>query len=1402
MINTNQIIKPWGEGTNMRFIKRSFCMAWLSFLVLLPAMICAQQQMRFSSLTLENGLSQNSVMAIGQDQQQLLWFGTKHGLNRYDGYQFKTYKNNPKDTNSISSDEITAVLSDSKGILWVGTVNGLNKYDAKKDAFQRINYHPKNKKGISSNSIEHLYEDPQGNIWVSTLRGANLLTDRNKNEFQSFLFKDSPNNRGINNIYSCLRQKNGTVWLATLNGLIRMELKPGKMSYQVFRYQGGKAGTISSNYITSLQTDKQQNLWIGTDNGLNLFRAEDQSFHTYKHNENSNSIVHNDIREVMLSRDGKLWIGTQEGLSIFDPQQKTFNNFLHDPEQKGSISHNSIHSIYQDRNNSIWIGTFYGGVNLIHPFSTQFHVYKNSRLRPSISSNIVSSIVEDQQHNLWIGTEGGGLNYFNRHNNTYTAYKINLNDKKGLSSNLIKTICQDKAGNLLIGTHHGGLNIFNTSTKTFQHVINIKDSSNSQSTAEIIAICPGSDQNIWVGTYSGLNTLSMKNGNYETRTRKSPVESKLQNKRIQFLYEDRDHQLWIGTQAGLYAYHLKTKNLRAFFKNKGNPNQLQSDYINCIVQTANGNLAIGTYFGGLSIYDQKTGKFKTYTEKEGLSNNNVLGIIEDDSHHLWISTDHGLSKLDQKTQSFRIYTRSDGLAGNDFNVRSYYKDSSAELFFGGYNGLTSFYPAQIEINRKTSPIIFTGLKLFNKPVMVNGEDQLLKEDISSTKSITFAHDQNHFTIGFALLNYVKPDKNRYTYKLENYDEEWNEVNSPAATYTNLPSGAYTFLVKGQNNDGTPGGSVASIDIHILPPIWASWWAYCVYILIFSVILFLGVRYLIIRALLKRSEDIQQMKLSFFTNISHEIRTPLTLILGPLENLLKGTQHNLELHQQILPIKNNADRLMRLITELMDFRKADSGYLKLNISLENIVGFSKEIFVAFQHLAISKNIQYTFNCNQEEILLYFDKIQMEKVLFNLLSNAFKFTADGGSISFSIEDQLQYVEITVRDNGKGIPYDSQNKLFSNFFQVDEHGSNHIGSGIGLALSKSVVEAHHGKIGIKSDPKTATKSGDTCFTVTLKKGKNHFKTGELQENIGHEYAPSPGTTSKPALANTVTEMDAAVQIVDPISSEALRSNLQPKETILIVEDNPEIRDLIVNLMKPKYQVEECVNGLSGWETAIALLPDLIICDIMMPVMDGLELCRRLKTDERSSHIPVILLTARSSHIHQVSGLETGADSYITKPFSTALLELHVKNLLQSRAMMRQKYASQITLQPQNILIGTTDQAFLEKVMEFIEVNMANQEVGVPELAAEVGMSQPILYKKIRAITDLSVNDFIKTIRLKKAAQLLEQKVYNISEISYLVGFNDPKYFSREFKKQYGLTPRVFLQNLQKGIKKAEAD
>ncbi|SMD04887.1 hybrid sensor histidine kinase/response regulator transcription factor [Pedobacter nyackensis] len=1338
----------------------------------------AQRQVSFNNFTIENGLSQNSVISIVQDKSDFLWFGTRQGLNRYDGNQFKTYRNNPADPRSLSNDEAQSLITDSDGTLWVGTANGLNKYDSNQDAFTQINTHSKN--GLRQNSIESIYEDLNKKLWIGTLGGLHLLIDKSKNTFTSFKFKGAKDD-GINGIYAILQDTRGNIWIGTGAGLIRMCIKNGRYQYERFKNDPANSRSISSNYITSLITDNQQNLWIGSGNGMCLYDYATKSFTVYGHdNKNQHSLAHNDIRTITKDKKGMLWVGTQEGLSILDPLSKKFSNYQHDSELKNSISHNSVHSIYEDINKTMWVGTYYGGVNYSHPIATRFRTYQNSRLRSSVSSNIISSVVEDDLHNLWIGTEGAGLNHLDRKTNTYTVYKTNPNDPNSITSNLVKIILKDNSGNgeLIIGTHFGGINIFNPKTGRFRRITNVRNNKNGIGTAEILALRQDSYGTLWVGSRNGLSILKKQNGTFPDRTTKSVLDKyfKKDKQGVQVLFEDQQKSLWMGTSAGLYRYNFSSKTLRLFRKREKDNTKLQSDYINCVMQTSKGLICVGTYFGGISIYNDQTNHFKTYTEADGLANNNVLGIVEDGSGNLWISTANGLSELNLNTGKFRNYTKSDGLAGNEFNARSYFKDSNGEIFLGGMNGLTSFYPKEIETNNYAAPLVFTGLKLFNQPVAVAGPDQLLNEQILNTKEITFKHDQNHFTLGFSLLNYIKSDKNKYAYKLDGYDEQWNYPDNPSATYTNLPSGSYRFIVKGINNDGIPGNNQASIKVKILPPIWASWWAYAFYVLVFAVILFLTVRYLIIRALFKRSKDVQKMKLNFFTYVSHEIRTPLTLILGPLEHLLKTTKDNPDLNKQILPIKNNADRLMRLITELMDFRKAETGHLRLYVGSSNIVEFTYDIFHAFQHLAEARNIEYIFYSKQKHIELYFDKVQLEKVLFNLLSNAFKFTDDQGSIKVSIEETAQELSIKVRDNGKGIPYESQSKLFSDFFQVDERGSGHIGSGIGLALSKSIVESHHGIIAIESHPATSAQPGDTCFTVTLKKGKAHFKSNDF---IDPQYQETEHRIYTPPTAAAIT-------------AERVETGKAHQKTILIVEDNPEIRQMLMGFLNSDYQVYESYDGLNGWETAIDLFPDLIICDVMMPVMDGLELCRKLKTDERTSHIPVILLTAKSSHIHQMDGLETGADAYITKPFSIDLLGLNIKNLLQSRATMKQKFSQEVNPQLQNTAINTVEHAFMLKIVQYIEDHMSDQDFSVPELASYIGMSQPILYKKIRAITDLSVNDFIKTIRLKKAAQLFAQKQYNVSEVSYLVGFNDPKYFSREFKKQYGHTPKTYVGSL----------
>ncbi|QPH40838.1 hybrid sensor histidine kinase/response regulator transcription factor [Pedobacter endophyticus] len=1332
------------------------------------AIFPAKAQLSFSNLAVENGLSQNSVIAIAQDSTGLIWLGTRQGLNRYDGHHFKTYKHDPKIAGSISNGEITSILTDTKGTIWVGTTAGLNRYNEKTDDFQLI-------KGLSSKGIEVVYQDRNKQIWVGTLNGLNLLTSDKSDRFKTFRFGNQPNDPA-NSIYAIFKAKNGEVWVGTGNGIFTINLKNGKYECRKMHFRQA----LPSNYVTALTADDAGNIWIGTANGLCRYHPLSGSMQVFFHdNSNPHSLIHNDIREVVANPNGQLWVGTQDGLSILNPKNLRFVNYQHDPEINNTISHNSIHSIFIDRNKNTWVGTYFGGVNMVYPVTTKFKVYRNSRFTPSISGNVISAMVEDSQHNLWIGTEGGGLNYYNRKTNSFKSYKTNSEDPNSISSNLIKMMVSEGRGSnrLIIGTHRGGLNIFDPATGRFQHVKNVKNSAGAIGSAEIVALQVDRRGTVWVGSQNGLTTLRQQNGKYPAQTTKSTLDRYLVNKTIQHLFEDSRGDLWIGTNAGLYRFNFITKQFTQFYRDETREGKLQSDYINCIAENSAGHILIGTYFGGLSIYHPKTNQFKTYTEHNGLINNNVLSVVEDEKQNLWISTANGLSELNPATGRFRNYTKSDGLAGNEFNARSYFKDSRGEIFLGGINGLTSFYPRDIQLNKYVSPLILTELKLFNQPVQVNGDDGLLRAPINDSKKLVFKHNQNHFTIEFALLNFVKPDKNKYGYFLAGYDREWNYTATPSATYTNLPAGKYRFLVKATNNDGIPGKAVSVTEVIIKPAVWATWWAYLLYFIAFSAILFLVVRFLFLRALLKRTKDIQQMKLRFFTNVSHEIRTPLTLILGPLERLLKSSHNLPEIHQQVVPIKQNADRLMRLINELMDFRKTETGNLRLYAAKQDIVNFVHEIYQSFSQLAESRNITYTFVAKVASTEIWFDKTQMEKVFFNLLSNAFKFTKNNGSIRILITEDQDVVCIEVRDNGVGIPEHSRDKLFSDFFQVESPGVAHIGSGIGLALSKSIVNAHHGNLLLKSKPETEFEAGDTCFTVVLKKGNNGLETANEKEHAAHNHS-----------------LYSPVLPPETVVNETTSAKYPNKETVLIVEDNAEIRQLLQTTLGAFYQVLESEDGKNGWEMASTHIPDLIVCDVMMPVMDGLELCKQLKNDVRTAHIPVILLTARAAHAQQVSGLETGADSYITKPFSVELLLLNVKNLLQSRANMRRKFSEQVTLQPQDVTVNTVDHKFIINAIKCIEDRMTDQDFGVYELAKEVGMSQPVLYKKIRAITDLSVNDFIKSIRLKKAAVLLESKIHNVSEVAYLVGFNDAKYFSREFKKQYGYTPKAYLTNKAK--------
>ncbi|WP_421938459.1 two-component regulator propeller domain-containing protein [Pedobacter sp.] len=1342
---------------------RIFILLLLSFAT---NVVRAQDNYAFKHLNVENGLSQSSVLSITQDAKGFIWMGTRFGLNKYDSQTFKIYKQEPNNPKSLSGSEyIAAMLPAKDGSLWIGTPHGLNRYNEARDNFDRVLADKSNPTAISNSLIHCIFQDSKKRIWVGTGNGLNLLTDQENYRFRQYLSHPKSGQR----IYTVAEDHTGTIWISSSGGLMNMRIVNGKAQFKYFKNFSDAINKAIDNHVTSIVEDSDHNLWIGTkQTGLYQWNLRTAKITAYTYSSlNTNGISSNNIRKIIIDQQNRLWIGTLHGINIYNPKNHTFSSIQNEPGNPASLSQNSVYDIFQDRQGIIWIGTYYGGVNLLYPNYTPFKVYQSAKGQTGLSSNVVSAITEDNDHNLWIGTEGEGLNYYDRKRNIYTHYRYNPNNSTSLSSNLVKSIIKDNKNRIWVGTHLGGLNLFQPASHTFVRYTSKKNDVSSISNDEITAIFEDSKGRFWVGTNNGLNSFNTSTGKFVRNMINGLSDA------VSYIFEDSKHNLWVAANSGLYQ--LKGDASRFTPRRADRPNLLPYNNVSSIAEDKKGNLWIGTFRNGLFKLDAEKHHYTLVDKKAGLPSNNIVGILEDEQQILWVSTDNGLCRFDPAKRTFKTYNVKDGLPGNEFNYKSLLKDASGELFFGSLSGMISFFPSQIRENKSAAKVIFTGLKLFNKPVQIDEENSVLDKNLSVAPELTLKSAQNVFTIDFTVLNFIKSDKNKYAYKLVGFENNWNYVDVPAASYTNISPGNYKLLVKGSNNDGLWAKEASVLKLEILPPFYRTWWAYLFYLLVTVAVLVLVLRYLLVKALLTQEKEVNEHKLEFFTNISHEIKTPLTLITGPLDKMISDAQDDPALHRSLQPIKNNADRLMHLVNELLDFRKTESGKMPLQVSPGNLVKFCREIYLAFQNVAITKHIEYSFYTEVEDITIYFDKVQLEKVMFNLLSNAFKFTPDAGEIKVALKTEENHIKVLVSNTGMGIPLEDQGNLFNSFYQSKSHTS--IGTGLGLSLSKSIINLHHGNISFTSKPATVEATGFTCFTFQLKQGKDHFDAKDFIQDYVY-YDDASNYSLKPAL-----------QPETPVITEQTSTETKKRYQILLVEDNAEVRHFVKNALIDEYEIQEAEDGVKGLDVAIELIPDLILSDVMMPNMDGLELCRRLKTDERTSHIPVVLLTARSAYVHQINGLEQGADAYIMKPFNLQVLKLNIQNLLQARETLKQKFSQVVTLEPKNLIINQTDQKFLNKIIQIIEDRISDTEFDVPTLATEIGMSQPVLYKKIRALTDLSVNDFIKSIRLKRAAQLLGT-TRNIAEVAYSVGFNDRKYFSLEFKKYFGKSPTEYIQ------------
>lgn len=1339
----------------------------------------AQSDFSFRHLSKKDGLSQASVFAVAQDNAGFMWFGTRNGLNRYDGYRFKIYRNNSSENSLIDNDIRTLYFDSLRNELWVGTYNGLSKYRPDSDDFQNYTASDSEIKSISTNRIRCVFRDTKQRLWIGTADGLNIL-DEKKNTFAAYYFdKKSAENAPSNDVKAIFEDRKGTVWFGTADGLYSLSESEND-DFNFKRINNEVESRFSDTHIKGVAEDSAGNFWIGTfAGGVNYWDKKNNTATVFLNkSDNPNVLNHNNIRSLCLDKNDNLWVGTFEGLNFLEKGTRTFKKIKKAEFATEGLSGNSIRSLFLDKRGSLWVGTYYGGVNYSDENYNNFSNYKHTPVGNSLSGNVVSSFAEDTQGNLWIGTEGAGLNFYDKEQDFFTNYQARPGEKNSLSGNNVKELLLD-GDRLWIGTFQAGLSVFDIKTKQFRHYKNEPGNKNSLSANNVYSL--HKEKNLlWVLTYGGgLDILDLDKNRFYNYTSSPDFLETLSSPYTRVILKTPVNSLWIGTDRGLNKVIRNAAGFPTGFKI-----YFPEEEIYSLQNDSKGNIWVGTFTNGLYHFNPQTNEYRHFKISDGLPGNTIYGILEISSNEVWISTNNGLAKFNPEQEKFTNYNYSNGLANSEYNFNAYYKTRAGDLLFGGIKGFTRFNPRVIRPNLFVPPVVFTEFKKNNRVIRAGEENGLLQKNINQTETIIFDYKEANFSIGFAALDYFSPESNRYAFMLEGIDRNWNyAVGETEATYTIQREGDYIFKMKGANSDGIWNSEERKIEIKVLPPLWRSGWAYLLYFVIAGILIFILVRLITLRQKLKfeqiakqQQQELNEVKLRFFTDITHEFRTPLTLILGPLKDLIVTEKHSGNVKKQLSLIEKNAQRLLNLVNQILTFRKLATDHDPLQIGQGNLVEFLQEIFLAFQETADLREIDYQFSAENAEAAAWFDQDKLEKVFYNLLSNAFKFTPNSGKISLFVSEKEQHFEIKIQDNGTGIEPSQQEQIFKRFYEKSNQRPSIIkGTGIGLAISKQMVELHKGKIFTENKIGKSWSDG-AIFTVQIPKGKQHF-AGEIEISKTKETL-----NMSPVFVSEVDYPDTPVMVTKPLTADA--------PLLLIVEDNPEVRNYVERIFVNEYRILTAENGKEGLLQAKKEMPDLIISDVMMPETDGITLCRELKTDIETSHIPIVLLTARTASIFKIEGLKTGADDYVTKPFDSEELRLRVGNIIKSRQEAKDKFARVISFDPKEITVTSADEVFLEKALSVVEENIDNYEFNVNRMAEQLAVSRPLIFIKLKALTGQTPNNFIKTIRLKRAAQLLKTQKLNISEIAYKTGFKDPKYFSKCFKEQFEISPTDFMK------------
>lgn len=1337
-------------------------------------LLCLQSLFLFAALSaqsrpiiqlgFEYGLSNNFIVGITQDKDGFLWFATEEGLNKFDGTRFINYY---KHTNSLSGNELNGIYADpDEPIVWIATQrSGLNAYNYEEDQLT-VFTHDDNSSSLITNDVTKIIPAHDGNLWISTYhRGVDYLEKRtgtfihyNKSTLPELVSE---------NVWSIMDDGNGRLYIGHVaNGLTVLSLKDRKTKN--YRHDPNNPHSLPGDDIRCVYEDKHDNIWIGTDKGLALFKPDTETFIRLEQTE---TLLGSTIYDIRQTADDKLWVATElNGVLVINLKQHLFLSpksleieHYTVGHSKFSLSNPTVRYVFQDSFRNIWLGTYGGGINFIGNIQPLFNDYSYSPIPTdlnSMNSRVVWSLCMDTEGRLWVGTDGDGINVFENGKRTTVYCKEN----GALSNNTVQTLFHDSQNNIWIGTFGGGVNCYNNKTRKFSRIA-LGQSANQT----IRCFMEDEDKQIWIGTDEGVFILDPDNPGYQKHHTSTTME--LPEDHVRSIRQDCKGRIWVGTFGrGLAIYTKELERIAVFDEYNG----FVSNAVNYIFRNERNEMWVATGEGLACFGDADSLGYTLYGRGEGLLNTYIRAVAEDEKGNVWFSTNAGISCLQRSENQVVNFNHYDKTPMGSF-VNAATTDKAGIIYFGSINGVRFFDPIQVLSNQQAPPPVITEFRVYEAKALHNEGKNLVLLKGKNTP-IRLNHKESTFSITFNIQNYSFVNQTDYSYRLLGIDESWHTITTNVVTFHNIPPGSYEFQVRTQIKNQEWTNDVSSILINIAPPLWLSLWAKIGYLIIGSLIVFVLLYFYKKKVDIQSSyemekkknsyeQDLNNERLRFYTNITHELRTPLTLILGPLDDLQNDTELPSKQARKISVVKQSAIRLLNLINQILEFRKTETQNKKLCVSKGNIASFVKETGLRYMELNTKPNLRFSIEVEQDYMPLYFDREVVQIILDNLISNAMKYTSSGHielNLCTTVEEDVSYTKLMVSDTGRGIPEQEFERIFDRYYQV-KTDSQVSGTGIGLALVKNLVTLHEGTITVDS-----RMGKGSVFSVSLL--TNNIYPKALHKDETEKEEPEETQTGR-----TPTVPDGA------------------KPILLVVEDDADIREYIAGSFADYFNVMTAEDGNEGLHEAFTHTPDLIISDIMMPGMDGVTFCGKVKEDIRTSHIPVILLTAKDTAEDKEAGYQSGADSYLTKPFSASLLHSRINNLLETRRKLAEQFSYSLQSNQHKESLNQLDNEFLSNLTRLIEDNLESEKMDITYLADKLSMSGSTLYRKVKALTGISTNEFARKIKMKNAEQLLLSGKYNISEVAFRVGMSSPVYFRQCFKEEFGLSPSEYLKRMK---------